>query len=89
MKSVDEMLGRLEGIARVAIRNNDAKTAQKATEAQLKYILELRKTNPLDLNLLTADELQALIDNMMKSLNVTADMVNPHAQRLMKEMEKT
>jgi hypothetical protein len=82
------MLGKLEGIARMAFRDKDLRVAQKATETQLKYIIELRKSNPLDLNLLTADELQTLINNMMKSLNVTADMVNPHAERLMKEMNR-
>ncbi len=66
--NLNDFMKDLATLHRKATKRNDLAVALKAKESQIKLFLEQKKTSPLDINLLSENELDDLITSTENSL---------------------
>jgi hypothetical protein len=71
MISIDELISRIGQIANLAFKDKDYKTALRGQEILLKYNMEARKQDPLDITLLSDQEILKMMDIVQTKLNIS------------------
>jgi hypothetical protein len=71
MISVDELIAKIDKIAFLAYKDKDYKTALRGQEILLKYNMEARKQDPLDITLLSDQEILKMMDIVQTKLNMS------------------
>lgn len=66
--NISQLLKNLAHISKLAKRKKDLSIALKAIESQLKFLMEQKKANSIDVNLMDADEINQLIQSAKQAL---------------------